>query len=409
MGRPLVPIGTNPNPYIAPGVTLQQYAYNVATLGRAYLNIPPYLLGYNPYQSGGYAQAPLAYNPGLSTTYNPYVGNPYMGASGYGGPTLSTTPGAPGYDPSLSTYPGGSNYGGYNPYGYNDPTAQLANGVANLTSATAQYYVTIQRARLVQEEVTRSRLETRRKILEQAERERAMQPNPEVERQKDIENSLVRARNDPPLTELLSGKTLNDLLNNLEKQQAKNFRGPNVPLDEIDLTQINVGPGNEAGNIGLVRNLKQGDKLTWPVAVRGEAYAEAREKLDARLPGAVSLLRTQKPLGDGDIRDLEDSAKKMIETLNANIGDLSPTQYITAKRFLSQLTDAISAMKSPGAMNYFNGVWVAKSKNVAELVNYMKEKGLRFNAASPGGDAAYRALYFAFITYDANMTLIATK
>src|SRR5436309_2899706 len=55
--RPAYPIGLpynppaiiNTNPYIAPGVRLQQYAYNTAVLARAYSTIPPYALGYNPY------------------------------------------------------------------------------------------------------------------------------------------------------------------------------------------------------------------------------------------------------------------------------------------------------------------------------------------------------------------------
>ena len=421
------PVTVNPNPYIAPGVTLQQYAYNVSTTARAYSNIPPYLLGYNPYPSmvaPGYNPAMSAYGgspgyspytPSLSTGYNPYATSPYLTTNPgmTGGPSLSTTPGygTGGYDNSLTTNPYTSNpYNGYNNNSGSDPYGAAAlRGVADLTNATAQYQVTMIRARLMQEELTRSRLATRRLIQEEIDRERRNIPNPEESRQKDLENSLSRARRDPPMTEILSGKSLNDLFNNLATQQAKGFRGPNVPLDEVDLTQLNLSPGDESGNIGLLKNLKQGDKLGWPTVLTGDGYTEARDKLDARLPDAVSRLRTQKPVPDSDVRDLEDSVKKMTENLNSSIGDLSPTQYITGKRFLNLVQDAITAMKSPGAINYFNGTWVAKGKNVAELVNYMKEKGLKFAAATPGGDATYRALHHAMIAYDANMTLIATK
>ncbi len=418
------PASFNPNPYIAPGVTLQQYAYNVSTMARAYSNIPPYLLGYNPYPSvvapaynPGYAPLPYGnnpgyspYNPTLSTAYNPYTTSPYLTTNPgmTGGPSLSTTPGyGSGHDTSLST----TNPYAYNPYsGYQqDPNSAAIRGVADLTNATAQYQVTMARARLLQEEVTRSRLATRRLIQEEADRERKNIPNMEEARQKDIENSLNRARRDPPMTELLAGKSLNDLFNHLSTQQVKGFRGPNVPLDELDLSLINVGPGDEGGNVGLVKNLKQGDKLGWPSVLLGDTYTEARDKLDARLPGAVGQLRTQKPVAASDIHDLEDSIKKMVETLNASIGDLSPSQYITSKRYLNLVQDAITAMKSPGAINFFNGTWVAKGKNVAEVINYMKEKGLKFAAASPGSEAAYRALHLAFLAYDANMTLIAAK
>ena len=72
--RPAFPVNTNPQ--IAPGVSLLQYSYNTAVLGRAYSNIPPYLLGYNPYPpavavGGGYAP-PVPYGGG----YGGYGGYP---------------------------------------------------------------------------------------------------------------------------------------------------------------------------------------------------------------------------------------------------------------------------------------------------------------------------------------------
>ncbi len=428
----------NPNPSLFfPSTTLQQSAYNLSVGARAASNIPPYLLGYNPYQAGygapyipavsGYGYNPAltagygyggygGYNPVLSTAYNPYLASPYLGTNPglVGGPSLSTTPGygTPGYSPTLSTTPNytgsPSSYGGGSYYGdYSD--AASINSIANLTNATAQYEVTMGKARLVQEEVTRSRLLTRRLIQEEAERELKNRPNHEEVHQKEIENSINRARHDPPIAELLSGKSLNDLLNHLKNQHAKSFRGAKVSLEDIDLSLVNVGPANEVGNIGLVKNLKQGDKLGWPSALMGDAYAEPRGKLDSRLPNAVSQLRIQKNVPDGDLRDLEDSVKQMMDTLNANIGDLSPSQYISSKRFLNLVQDSINAMKAPGAINYFNGTWVAKGRNVAELVDHMRDKGLQFTAATPGSEATYRALHSQFITFDATMTLIEVK
>jgi hypothetical protein len=39
----------NPNYRITPDLSLIQYAYNLRVLSRAYSQIPPYALGYNPY------------------------------------------------------------------------------------------------------------------------------------------------------------------------------------------------------------------------------------------------------------------------------------------------------------------------------------------------------------------------
>ncbi|MBV9121881.1 MAG: hypothetical protein JO112_00810 [Planctomycetes bacterium] len=62
----------DPNPMIAPGVSLKQYAYNLSVLGRAYQNVPPYLYGYNPYvRSVNYR----LYSPTLTPVY-PYYGVP---------------------------------------------------------------------------------------------------------------------------------------------------------------------------------------------------------------------------------------------------------------------------------------------------------------------------------------------
>ena len=82
--RPLPTPGPaiNPNPFIAPGLTLQQYAYNTAVIGRALSTVPPYAYGYNPYPA--------------AVTYGPTFGIP-----GYVAPTypFSSYPSAAPYFP----------------------------------------------------------------------------------------------------------------------------------------------------------------------------------------------------------------------------------------------------------------------------------------------------------------------
>lgn len=79
----------NRNYMVAPYTTLNQYAFNVRTLGRAYSQVPPYALGYNPYPNPIFVNSyPVVY-PNY-TTYNPYLysnGNPYT--SPYGNPYVS--------------------------------------------------------------------------------------------------------------------------------------------------------------------------------------------------------------------------------------------------------------------------------------------------------------------------------
>jgi hypothetical protein len=83
----------NPNPMIAPGVSLNQWASNTRVIGRAYSTIPPYALGYNPYPAvinTGPVFPTMSYpvyNPYMTYGYNPGLYNPY--AYGYG---LGTNP-----------------------------------------------------------------------------------------------------------------------------------------------------------------------------------------------------------------------------------------------------------------------------------------------------------------------------
>lgn len=78
----------NPNYMIYPGLSVNQYAYNVATLGRAYSYVPPWMYGYSPYPAVanyGPAYRSYYYNP----YYNPYATsyyNPYLYGTGYYNP-----------------------------------------------------------------------------------------------------------------------------------------------------------------------------------------------------------------------------------------------------------------------------------------------------------------------------------
>jgi hypothetical protein len=68
-----------PGNYLDPYGINRRNAYLIRLYGRAYSQVPPYALGYNPYPTSGYvpwyvppAYAPL-YNP-LLNYYNPYGG-----------------------------------------------------------------------------------------------------------------------------------------------------------------------------------------------------------------------------------------------------------------------------------------------------------------------------------------------
>jgi hypothetical protein len=384
----------NPNPYLTPSSTLGQYAYNTAVLGQALSNIPPYFLGYNPYVG-----------PTLATTgaYNPYLGG------GYGGATLTTSPysgygygGAGGY--------GSSGYGGSSQLYAQNPYNGYLRGAADVTTANANYQMITQQARLVREQVNQKHLETRRKIIEEAEWERGRMPNPDKLREADLETALNRARRDPPLTEVWSARSLNSLLNHLAAEQGRGTKGPSVPLDPEVLQSINLTPADSRANAGL---LKDGGKLQWPPSLQAAELNDNRTRLSRTMEEAFQKLKfnPNAPVPPGLVKDMQTDLGRLSEQLNDSVGDLSPSQYIEAKRYLNQVGNAVAALSDPKVGAYFNPNqnWAqqAKISNVAELVKHLSRSGLRFAAATPGDEPAYNALYRALSDFDAGMRQMA--
>jgi hypothetical protein len=379
---------------------MYQWAHAQGIIGRGignfYRNIPPYALGYNPYPSPIISTGPLMpWGGGYSSALSSY-GNPYTG-----GAALSTNPVSSAYDASLS--PGYSNpYTGWG--SIYTPEQGYLYGAADVTNANAQYQLTLQRARLVQNEVTNKQLDLRRRLIEEAQWERKQMPDAATMIAKENQSNLDRARTQATLTDIWSARALNDLLAHLIDQQGKGNRGPSVPLDDDLLKHINVTAGT-GGNVGLLRN---GGKLQWPASLQGPAFAEVRERLDKRLPDAVQQLGFNNPVDRGTLTDIRAEVEKANAILDQRLADMTPTEFLEAKRFLNQLSDAVRAIQDPNASKYFTQQWVAKGKNVAELVDWMRNNGLKFAPAVPGDEAAYRALHHAMVAYDASMAGIAS-
>jgi len=103
------------------------------------------------------------------------------------------------------------------------------------------------------------------------------------------------------------------------------------------------------------------------------------------------------------LKDIRGDFKALNDKLNESADELSPSQYIEARRFLNQLSAAIKALSDPKVANYFNNTWNARGSNVAELVSHMTKQGLTFAPAAPGDEAAYRAVYDALRTFEAGL------
>jgi hypothetical protein len=69
--------GINPYYQVAPGLSLNQAAYNTAVMGRAFQSVPPYALGYNPYPPVVTYGSPVLYGAPYAMPYQSYYGVPY--------------------------------------------------------------------------------------------------------------------------------------------------------------------------------------------------------------------------------------------------------------------------------------------------------------------------------------------
>ncbi len=354
------------------GLTLRQAAFNIGTIGQALTFVPPYALGFNPYPR----------NLALST-----------GGTGAAGITSSPYAGSPGYDSS-----------GYSPYGYiPDPFSGYLRGGAEIINAQGSFLTNTQQAYLKREQVRQERVVTRRKMFDEYLYEREKAPTPEDERQRHALEQLERSRNNPPITEVYSGKALNDILEDLRKLPSKPEAGnlvniQQLPLDEDGLKHINVTVGG--GSIGLLKN---DGRLDWPVALSGPEIKEQRERINSLAQAAVRQAEFNGQVDPGTITQLTNDVASINRQLRTGGGDLPFDLYTGAKTFLNNLDDAIRASRQRDVGNYFTGKFALRAKTVPELVEHMVKQGLRFAPAVPGDEQAYVALHQAVVNYDLAM------
>jgi hypothetical protein len=278
---------------------------------------------------------------------------------------------------------------------YPDPYGGGLTGAANAINAQGEFEIQFQQARLLNQEVERSKIETRHRQWEEWLYEREHRPNVEDERERQRLVNIRRARNDPPFAEIWSGQALNDLLLAAQQQQAKRGAGPNVPLEDDVLPHINVTSGATPGGSGM---LKDGGKLHWPLVLKGSAFDDDRRRLDELLPQAVR--QAQSGEVDADLLDeMNRRIGRLRATVKANLDTITPSDDIRAKRYLNDLTGAVKALQDPDAAKYLSGKWAARGKTVAEMVAEMGRQGLKFAPAAGGDEAAYNALHRALVAY----------
>jgi hypothetical protein len=294
---------------------------------------------------------------------------------------------------------GGPGFFPYNPYGYGpDPYGGYLNGAASVITAQGQYLINNQQAYLLREKVRSAQIENKRKTFDEWLYERANLPSLNEQREKAREEEIRRSLNTAPLTEVWSGKSLNDILANIQNLRNKGYEGPNVSLSTDLLRQINVTTGAAgSGNPGLLKDV---GNLSWPIGLQGlSGSADLRKQIDTLLLQATKQAAAGR-VDAGTMNELDRAISKMRTDLVSQVGNFGFQSYTESKRFLRELDDAVSLLKRPDASQFLDGKFSAQGGNVRELVEYMSANGLRFAPAVSGQEGAYSALQNALVQYD---------
>lgn len=308
-------------------------------------------------------------NPNFPRPIGPY--NPYMNM--------------PGYFPYNPYFYGGDPYGGY------------LSGAADVINAQGQYLINNQQAYLLREKVRTAQIENKRRTFDEYLYERANLPSLNEQREKSREEEIRRSLNTAPLTEVWAGKTLNDILANLQDLRNKGYDGPNVPLSTDVVRQINVTTGAGSGNPGLLKDV---GNLNWPVGLQTlSGSEEMRKQIDSLMMEATKQAAAGR-IDAGTVTELQKAIDRLRNDLVGQVGNFGFQAYTEAKRFLRELDDTVALLKRPDAAQYLSGKFSAQGRTVKELVDYMTANGLKFAPAVSGQESAYSALQNALVQYD---------
>ena len=217
---------------------------------------------------------------------------------------------------------------------------------------------------------------------------------PEQERQRIHEEELAWSRSELPESATTSANALNILLTDLQGFQTQKTKAADVAIDPAVLASINVVVSGNNGNVGA---LKHEGGIQWPATLRSPEFDSDRQRIDVSIRKAVDNAINANAV---DLHDVNGALATMHSRLASKIEEISAPEYIRAKRLLDELDDAVKVLGQPDAGNYFNQTYTAQGRTVAQLVQAMTRRDLRFAPAVPGDEAAYLVLQRALAEYD---------
>ena len=215
---------------------------------------------------------------------------------------------------------------------------------------------------------------------------------------------VLRALSDPAVTEIRSGSTLNDLLQDAQILRSRGARVEAVVWPSHVLRRVNVTAAGSPGDAGV---LKDG-RLPWPALLRDAAFDGARREIDRFTTRAVNEV-SQRDADAETLGQLQRALARLegrLTLMARQQGDSaawSPTEYIAAKDFIRRADQAVLLLEQPDALEQLALAHDLQVGTAAELVAYMTTHGLQFAPAVPGDERAYMTAYQALADYDTRL------
>jgi hypothetical protein len=172
------------------------------------------------------------------------------------------------------------------------------------------------------------------------------------------------------------------------------------------VSKLNFTDGTSAGHLDQFSKGPQ--RLEWPLALQDPAYKDGRDLVTSLSADALRQAGSTGKVEYGTIRELQAVSNRLLETLKGQVDDLSPTDYIQAKRFLNDLGKSSRALGDANAAAVLAGKWKIEASTVDQLIAGMTRQGLQFAPARSGDEAAYKSAYLALRAYDTHSSQMAT-
>jgi hypothetical protein len=316
----------------------------------------------------------------LNTPGSPVFNTPYT--------AKLQTPGTAG----LSTF--ANPYGIYsNPYLTTEPgISGTLQGTADIISAQGKWFNDVQRANGLQEKYRQASIETVRKQDEENRWENDNTPTAEDDRHRALQQQLSRSLNDPPRGDIYSGQALNVLVDAASKLNPT-ITGSPASIDRAVLGHLNLTNGK--GHAGIFRNQS---RLDWPQELLTSTYQDERQLVDASIP--IALRQTGN--GGSDPRTLDElnhSTQALRQKLKGRVAEITPASFVEAGRFLTYLEEGLRLLSQPKAGEQLAASLGDKDMSIGQVVQYMRDKALRFAPAMTGDEPAYVAMHRALVGY----------